>query len=608
MNINNSFLDMLGFGSSAEMMTGLTEFSKGDAQFKDQFASILQGKQFKTDDLKSGDNPLEKLIIFVSKELQGLQGTDFLKKLKEFFMMISGNDLKSLSMSEKGLDVLKELLKSAGFEIDQIDELMDNLKLTMTQGSKDISVAELMDKISKLDWEDNNSDEIQIQEPEQEIMLPMSANAFIESIMIFLGIPEDVRNSIFADVKTDRGIDLNILIKNLKEFEKKSFASQTFYKTDRNNNNVAKLMNLLNFGNTSAALSDGKLSLQDFIHILENKSKEILNAQNKNEDGLKNILTSAVNVNGKDALFVNPVKTINSKAAGHSNVLAMADLSSADANGENSISDLVDKLFKNMSKPETNNEKIINVPLDKLSNKDFEKLFLFAGKTENGKEVQTIIKSELEEKFTRLLGKLESNMNGKNDSESKNPFQKGKQQANGLRTPDSTHSAAGEEKLLNSVRYFSSSKKGQPRALPSYVTNQIGKSIVRAVNQGQNEIRIQLKPPELGRMMITIEDLGNGVKVSIVAENQTARDMLLSNANNLKAALAGNGISLENFDVEMGSDFNQSMRDAKNQAGYSKDRKGLKNKAVDGKDMKTGNKALLREKYLTHDGVLYYVA
>ncbi|MCP3901708.1 MAG: hypothetical protein GY707_18515, partial [Desulfobacteraceae bacterium] len=407
------------------------------------------------------------------------------------------------------------------------------------------------------------------------------------------GMPEDVRNSILSDVKTDQGIDLNILIKNFKEFEKKSFASQEFFKADSNHNNVVKLLDQLNLGNTSKSFIDGKLSLQEFINILENKRRAVLEA--------------STDSNSKENLLASSAKILKSKAEQNS-PLTISNFSSVNTGEENKFSDLVDNLFKNVSKKEGTNDKIVNVPLDKFSNKDFEKLFPFSFKTENQKDFQTAIKSELEEKFTKLLGKLATDMSGKNDSESKNPFQEGKKQTNALNMSDSNNSASGEGKLLNGARYLSSAKKGQASTLPSYVTNQIGRSIVRAVNQGQNEIRIQLKPPELGRMMITIEELGNGVKVSIVAENQTARDMLLSNSNNLKTALEGSGISLENFDVEMGSDFNQSMRDAKNQAGYSKNKKDQNNEAVDGKNIKVGREALLQEKHLTHDGVLYYVA
>ena len=37
--------------------------------------------------------------------------------------------------------------------------------------------------------------------------------------------------------------------------------------------------------------------------------------------------------------------------------------------------------------------------------------------------------------------------------------------------------------------------------LPDFVTRQVGKSIVRAFNTGDDTIRMQLKPPELGRVV-----------------------------------------------------------------------------------------------------------
>ncbi len=603
MDINRSFLNMLGFGNSSEMTGGLSDFSKEDIFFKEQLASAIQSGQFKTANSKEGNSFFDKLISFVSKELEGLEGVDFLKKLKEFFMMLSGNNLKNLSIDAQGLDVLKELLINAGFEAEQITELIGDIKFLLTQENKNVSVDELLNKLGGLDSGENISDEIKNQE--EDVIIPISALAFIESIMTSLGIPEDVRNSIFSDVKTDQGIDLNVLIKNLKEVEEKSFATGTSFKIDINTNSVAKLMSQLNLGNGSKALLDGKLSLQDFINVLENKRNEILNVGGIKDNNLTNVLATTMASKGKEVF--NP-QAVSKNILVPDNRISMEGLSPTDANGEKETSALLGRLFDNISKQETSNDKIVNVSLDKFSNKDFEKLFPFHIKGEPGKDSQLFAKSELEEKFTKLLVKIESSMNGKGDSENRNHFSKARHQSNAVKIMDTPQSSVGEGKLLNSVRYLSSAKNEAARPLPSYVTNQVGRSIVRAFNQGQSEIKIQLKPPELGRMMITIEDMGNGVKVSVVAEHQAARDMLISNSNTLKAALESSGISLENFDVDMGSDFNRSMADAKNQSGYSRNKKGQKILGIDGENITIDNIALAREQHLTHDGVLYYVA
>jgi len=645
MNINNSFLDILGLKNSPGLIAGLNDFSKGEVLFKDMFTSILQGKQLPAEDLKGSNAILDKIVLFVSQELNGLKGEEFLNKLKQFMMMFSSNDLSNLTISEQGLDVLKELFLSAGYEMGQINELMDDLKLQMEKGGKTFSLkdlGELMDKLAQLDRQNDIPDDMQDQE--QESILPISALAFIETIMISLGIPENARNTILSDVKTDQGIDLNTLIKNFKEFEKKSFASQTFFKTDPGNNSVVKLINQLNLGDNYRAFMDGQLSLTDFIHALENKKKQAL-GKNKEyslqnilaevadpkktivkEYSLQNILAEVADPKKRGVLSaLNSAETDGkNRVSGlfdafskkrdnsiDSSLSVKIDPGTADVNMEKSgkdLSGLIDKLLNNIDKQINIDEKIVNVPLNKLSSQDFEKFFGFFSKGGDGSEDHTTLKSGLEEKFVKLLGKLELNMDGKSGSESKNSFQKRKQQSGGLKLSDITQSTSGEDKLLNSVRYLSSSKKNQVRTLPSYVTNQIGRSIVRAVNKGQTELNIQLKPPELGRMMITIEDLGNSIRVSVVAENQAAKDILLSNSNSLKAALAGSGINLENFDVDLGSNFNRSMADAKNQSWDFKGRKNSKNESLSEEDMMVEKQTLLQKQYLTHDGVLYYVA
>ncbi len=110
--------------------------------------------------------------------------------------------------------------------------------------------------------------------------------------------------------------------------------------------------------------------------------------------------------------------------------------------------------------------------------------------------------------------------------------------------------------------------------LPSHVTGQVGASLARAVSQGDTEIKLQLKPPELGRIIMTIDNLGTSLKVSVITESHGAKEILAAHANELKAALASSGISIGSFDVAMGSDFSQSMADARHQSKGSGSRRG----------------------------------
>ncbi|RLC18646.1 MAG: flagellar hook-length control protein FliK, partial [Deltaproteobacteria bacterium] len=108
--------------------------------------------------------------------------------------------------------------------------------------------------------------------------------------------------------------------------------------------------------------------------------------------------------------------------------------------------------------------------------------------------------------------------------------------------------------------------KASFKNLPNFVTQQVSKNLVRAINQGENILRIQLKPPELGRLLITIDNSGSNIKINIMTENSAAREILTSNVNELRTVLSNSGVNLERFEVDMSSDFRQSMADARNQA------------------------------------------
>ncbi|MFH0730508.1 MAG: flagellar hook-length control protein FliK [Pseudomonadota bacterium] len=112
------------------------------------------------------------------------------------------------------------------------------------------------------------------------------------------------------------------------------------------------------------------------------------------------------------------------------------------------------------------------------------------------------------------------------------------------------------------------------RMLPQYLLDQVSRQILRSRFADESEILIQLKPPSLGRLKMSIENTAEGLKVSIIAESQAARDMLLSNSGDLKTALMDQGIRLDKIDVETQADFNQTMADTRHGSEGSNRRKG----------------------------------
>jgi flagellar hook-length control protein FliK len=102
--------------------------------------------------------------------------------------------------------------------------------------------------------------------------------------------------------------------------------------------------------------------------------------------------------------------------------------------------------------------------------------------------------------------------------------------------------------------------------LPAYVSNQAAKGILKAAAGNENEIVINIKPPELGRMQIKIENTDAGIKVQIVTEKNMASDILNSNKNDIAAYLADAGIKVEKLDIQLSFNFDQTMSSFKEQA------------------------------------------
>jgi flagellar hook-length control protein FliK len=112
------------------------------------------------------------------------------------------------------------------------------------------------------------------------------------------------------------------------------------------------------------------------------------------------------------------------------------------------------------------------------------------------------------------------------------------------------------------------------KTLPAYVTDQVARQISKAVRNGDSEIRFHIKPPDMGRVELSIASTANGLKISILTEHGATRDMLMNQATDLKAILADQGIRIEKMDVGLSGNFGQNMAQTRHDSDQSgKDRK-----------------------------------
>jgi len=107
--------------------------------------------------------------------------------------------------------------------------------------------------------------------------------------------------------------------------------------------------------------------------------------------------------------------------------------------------------------------------------------------------------------------------------------------------------------------------------------------------------------------MLTIDHSGNSMKVSIITENHAAKEMLASNVSELRTTLSSAGISLDSFEVDMSSDFKQSMADTGNSAGNF-NRKNGSNTNSDGTDLDMEDDLAGIPEGVDVDGAYHFVA
>ncbi len=107
------------------------------------------------------------------------------------------------------------------------------------------------------------------------------------------------------------------------------------------------------------------------------------------------------------------------------------------------------------------------------------------------------------------------------------------------------------------------------KTLPAYVTDQVARQISKAVRNGDSEIRFHIKPPDMGRVELSIATTASGLKISILTEHSATRDMLMNQSTDLRAILADQGIRIEKMDVGLSGNFGQNMAQARHDSDQS---------------------------------------
>jgi flagellar hook-length control protein FliK len=520
------------------------------------------------------DQNSKETISSLFEKLDQEDGTGFVFALKEILLKLSKGDLKNLTINAGGLEALKKMLLKAGFKEADVDEVFTGL-LEKTKNGK-LSLADLADNLSALSNKEKEKNQ-------SENFLEISAIPFLESILNSLGINKEEIGNIMAEAdKGEKGISLDVIIEKLKVLQKNSFYTQKTFETAESDRNYQHLLKQLGIEKAENKLSP--LSLDEFVDALESLrkklSKETIASDGSGIAGEKNPETETQK----------PVDLFTALFKGLEQLKQKGESTGFGFSFDQIKNQFENKLLLPEDKNTTTGNPLFSVNKDVLQGSDTKQ-----------KEVNKNFEVFLNQKKNTDIdpGGLQKEIRG--------ALRQLKPENSKIIDPSPVSGIDAKTDVQTGLQTLKS--KPSLNELPAYVTQQVSKSLVRAINQGENILRIQLKPPELGRLMMTIDNTGNNMKITIMTENQAAKEILVSNINDIRTALSNSGVNLERFDVDMNSNFQQSMADARNQAGNpgqrQQNRGRLSSDPVTGVSM--DDPAGLLD-VLNPDGSLHYVA
>jgi flagellar hook-length control protein FliK len=101
-------------------------------------------------------------------------------------------------------------------------------------------------------------------------------------------------------------------------------------------------------------------------------------------------------------------------------------------------------------------------------------------------------------------------------------------------------------------------------------TTQASRIIHQIINQanfkpgaGQNKIQIRLDPPSLGTVRINVSTAGDSIRTLIVTENQSVKQVIESNFQQLRDSIGGQGLKVDSFSVLVGGNQEQAWQNGR---------------------------------------------
>ena len=443
------------------------------------------------------------------------EGKAFEKRYKFYIeslrkrLLAEGKPLNEISLNTNDLFVLKNFLSQCGFSRESVEGLFQELAEDNPKGEIDLS--QFFNKVAELEHTEEKSD--------QPVYLDISAIPYIESLLRDFGLSPKELDHAFSSARLKGGkLDLKKIVIELKKISnqiKQKDPEKTHVTVDRD-------------------------IFLKFLEKLEGPGFRIPENQTSDRISLKDLITALEQITGGEVeggQLPGDVKT--------------------------AIDQIVEK---------------VAVPAEKegpaSSLLSFSKLklnALYSGEKTSGKD-----KTAEKTNFMSILDKKDNTV----EKEDLLILLK----KNSAMNAENRQEKAKGPSLLKNARLFSASDvpsdivsstssgiinnaKHQPEIsrdlLPVHLINQVGRQVSRSILRGERVIKLQLHPPELGGMKVDVDIKDNILKLGVIIENSSVKELLLSNAHELRQALVEQGVKLEKLDIQISYNSGQTLTNPK---------------------------------------------
>jgi hypothetical protein len=476
-------------------------------------------------------------------DLIGKDGQLSIESLRKAFLA-KGGSLQNIFLSTEDLPGIRKLLCQCGFSDEDIEQFVQ--ELLKDNPSRQISLTEFFDKLAELNLRTSKLD--------RDIHLESGAIPYIEAALRECGVtPKQLDHALSA--AREKGGDLNLqdLANALKELSSNLHANGT---DQVNKLRLDRFVRELEDAINRIALGKGEVDAdritvgRDFVQRLTYKLDNL--AKGSVAGGAGNTISTEHVSSGVEKI-----------APGQANQLPAE------------ISKTIEQIVESAGAAKKEDGPIPLVsPFSKVKVVD-----LRAGqrnaKGTNGNSTLSALEGRGAAKITdqnvqplSLSGKTEMSSELEPGRAVEGRPQDG--------TQELSLKAGIKETLLNaSGPSFSEAVGGvtenqRPAArgfLPGYLIEQVGRQIARSLLAGKKVVRLQLRPPELGTVKVEMDMKEGALRVGMITENSSVKELLLSNAHELRDALVEQGVKLDRLDVQINHDSNQSLAYAKEDPG-----------------------------------------